>query len=198
MGYFKDTIYIIDHKDISILEDNVSLMEKCLKDLEHYLCEAATEDLRYRLDYIVDSYVSRAKQKLNFWELKLKSRFDNKTNQQANMLDFLCFENGDTFNSKVVKLSLPETCCGNKVIIHPCLFGRVNQFDNGSCPDHMSTYPKIWENFGPNSQHTKNVKAFNAVGQKGNGCTCISCGMYNQYAEPNIDGDKYKCFECRS
>lgn len=116
-------------------------------------------------------------------------------------IDFFCPENGDypLFKS-IVTFKLPAVCCGviTKLIkSNDGVSGWDAKFNH--CYNHMGgSFKILLDKFGPNGTllHLLEDENQTLVKHEG-GCTCVGCGMFNEYAIPNV-GDKYKCFECRS
>jgi hypothetical protein len=116
------------------------------------------------------------------------------------MIEIWCPKDGKHTNCRLdnQKIYVPNKCCG--ITIKLLLTGsdkRCSHFSH-TCRKHFYSWEAIWNNFGSNGiMFSKSEEPEEIKTQHSFGCTCIDCGLINEYAVPNMGGGKYRCFECR-
>jgi hypothetical protein len=114
-------------------------------------------------------------------------------------MDFIAFNCPDPSTNIIVNTYIPTICCGVTISASPCIKDKISFFMSMSCQLHMCTYSSIILNY--NNMWKKEYES-SFVGQlreilSKSGMRCKSCGMKNEYAEPNQKDGTYMCFNCR-
>jgi hypothetical protein len=91
------------------------------------------------------------------------------------------YENGIQTTEKII-IDLPKFCCNIETSIIQMPLYSVDCIVSG-CYVHMNNWKSIWDSFGQKVIFDKK---------------CVSCQIYNEYAESNFKDNKYKCWSCKN